>query len=179
MPQFFRILRRGSTVGEYIRAFADTSYSTIFMFFSQQFEAPHCLTTKVFFVAECIPREVSAKIQVRPGSSSIQHPVTRSPPLRFAFLVHSYLLAIAVDAKEGSRGLLGNFSCTHTDIIESLIVIMREQDLWGFNGGWCGAVHRYLSLQKFLLSPQLYITESTRALPERVLPSPTKNAPSS
>jgi len=41
------------------------------------------------------------------------------------------LHAIAEDPTESSRGLLGHFSSTQMDFIESLLVSMGEPDPWG------------------------------------------------
>jgi len=41
------------------------------------------------------------------------------------------LQAIAEDPTESSRGLLGHFSSTQMDFLESLFVSMREPDPWG------------------------------------------------
>ena len=43
----------------------------------------------------------------------------------------SCLQAIAKDPTESSRGLLGYFSSTHMDLIESLFVTMGEPNPWG------------------------------------------------
>jgi len=43
----------------------------------------------------------------------------------------SRLQAIAEDPRESSRGLLGHFSSTQMDLIESLVVSMGEPDPWG------------------------------------------------
>ena len=43
----------------------------------------------------------------------------------------SHLQAIAKDPTESSRGLLGHFSSTQMDFVESLFVFMVEPDSWG------------------------------------------------
>jgi len=87
----------------------------------------------------------------------------------------SCLQAIAEDPTESSRGLLGYFSSTQMDLIESLFVSMGEPDPWGFiinpiwaahlldvEEAWVRATEPYqdLTTGELSISPQLYQTEA-------------------
>ena len=86
----------------------------------------------------------------------------------------SCLQAIAEDPTESSRGLLGYFSSTQMDLIESLFVSMGEPDPWGsiINPIWAAhlldveearvratAPYQDLITGELSISPQLYQTE--------------------
>ena len=114
--------------------------------FSQQFEAQRSLPEKVFYVAGCRrccfifnveatlrahqEEWISVEILVCPPKLLAQ--VRQALPCSPAAVPWlSSLQAIAEDPTESSRGLLGHFSSTQMDFIESLFMSLGEPDPWG------------------------------------------------
>ena len=114
--------------------------------FSQQFEAQQSLPEKVFYVAECqrccFIFNVEASLRAH-QADWISVEILVCPPQLLAQVRQalpcspaavpwlSSLQAIAEDPTESSRGLLGHFSSTQMDLIESLFARMGELDPWG------------------------------------------------
>ena len=94
--------------------------------FSQQFEAQQSLPEKVFYIAGylrcCFIFNVEATLRAH-QEEWISVEILVCPPKLLAQVPWlSSLQAIAEDPTESSRGLLGHFSSTQMDLIESLFV---------------------------------------------------------
>jgi len=158
--------------------------------FSQQYEAQQSLPEKVFYVEGCwrcclifnveatlrAHQEEWLSVEIRVCPPRLLGQVRQALPCSPAAVPWlSCLQAIAEDPTESSRGLLGYFSSTQMDLIESLFVSMGEPDPWGsiinpiwaahlldVEEAWDRATEPYpdLTSGELSISPQLYQTEA-------------------
>jgi len=158
--------------------------------FSQQYEAQQSLPEKVFYVEGCwrcclifnveatlrAHQEEWLSVEIRVCPPRLLGQVRQALPCSPAAVPWlSCLQAIAEDPTESSRGLLGYFSSTQMDLIESLFVSMGEPDPWGsiinpiwaahlldVEEAWVRATEPYqdLTTGELSISPQLYQTEA-------------------